>query len=447
MRRLSKKRLSSSGPARRLSRGPPSRRQSIDPPLAVSPPQNSLLSPVESHNEQDDDDETGSVSPAVPKRKFRRLSGRAKRVVTPDSSKKRKEQEHQPKINSSTARSIALRGASSSSSSSSSSSTTTTTTNNPTTNPATTTTTRRNWSRSDFNIGSALGRGKYGYVYAAVETGSRRQVALKVQPKLQLTNSAAAILQLQREVQIHSRLHHQNICGLWGYMHDVKHCYMVLEKCDNGHLYDELIRQNKFDNATSVFYTKQLIAALQYCHDRHVIHRDIKLENMLLHGNTLKLADFGWAVHVPGKHDGARLTLCGSPAYVSPEIVEGRPHGHWTDLWSVGVVAYEMLHGTPPFEAATERGIFDRIRCVDLIFPEAAVVMKRRGRRSVGKEDVEDEVQDGGHGKDGSNEGGEMMRVPADANNRAREMIQGLLSYEPKERWSLEKCLQSMWMS
>jgi serine/threonine protein kinase len=284
-------------------------------------------------------------------------------------------------------------------------------------------------------------------VYAAVETGVRRQVALKVQPKLQLTNSAAAILQLQREVQIHSRLHHQNICGLWGYMHDLKHCYMVLEKCDNGHLYDELIRQNKFDNATSVFYTKQLIAALQYCHDRHVIHRDIKLENMLLHGNTLKLADFGWAVHVPGKHDGARLTLCGSPAYVSPEIVEGRPHGHWTDLWSVGVVAYEMLHGTPPFEAATERGIFDRIRCVDLIFPEAAVVMKRRGRRSVGKEDVEDEVQDGGHGKDGSNEGAEMMRVPADANNRAREMIQGLLSYEPKERWSLEKCLQSMWMS
>lgn len=442
---LSKKRLSTG--ARRLSRGPPARHQTvIDPPALLSSPQQSnALSPVESNNEND----PSSISPIQVKRKLRRLSGPARRIITPNSKKKNKpgNQSKTEFRRASTDASISKRcsltlsskslsststthnqkkntsinatfisNASSTSSSSSSLTSTTNKSNTP-----------RNWRRSDFKIGSALGRGKYGYVYSAVESGSRREVALKVQPKLQITNSAAALLQLRREVQIHSRLHHRNIVELLGYMHDLKHCYMVLERCDSGHLYTELLRQGKFNDSMSKHWCKQLISALQYCHDRHVIHRDIKLENMLVHGNVLKLADFGWAVHVPGKNDGQRTTLCGSPAYVSPEIVDRRPHGHWTDLWSVGVAVYEMLHGRPPFEAASEKGIFERIRSVDLMFPEAAVVIE--------------------NDEEGDSSGDQFVHRPADANNMAREVIQGLLRYEPRERWSLKKCLKSMWLT
>ena len=291
-------------------------------------------------------------------------------------------------------------------------SSTTATTTSATAAVATTTTIgkARNWLQSDFQIGQALGRGKFGHVYSAIENKSRRGVALKVLPKL-LCAAPSALLQLRREVQIHSRLHHPNICSFLGYMHDQKHAYLVLEKCERGHLYAELLRVGKFSKNDAVNWSKQLMSALQYCHDRHVAHRDLKPENLLLHGNTLKLADFGWAVHMPGEHNGKRTTLCGSPAYVSPEIVEGTGHGLATDLWSLGVIVYELLHGVPPFQAATEQGIFERIRKCDLVFPEAAVLQH--------------------------------VQIPADADSDSRDLIQGLVTYEPEKRWKISDCLEA----
>lgn len=138
----------------------------------------------------------------------------------------------------------------------------------------------------------------------------------------------------------------------------------------------------------------------QYCHSKHVIHRDIKPENLLLglKGN-LKIADFGWAVHAPSsryrchirqrlednlsrialccvpvswcllipRYVGARRkTLCGTLDYLPPEMIEGKEHDSKVDLWSLGVLCYEFLVGTPPFEAEGHHDTYRRISKVDL---------------------------------------------------------------------------------
>lgn len=89
--------------------------------------------------------------------------------------------------------------------------------------------------------------------------------------------------------------------------------------------------------------------ALSYLHSKHVIHRDIKPENILLGiRGDLKIADFGWSVHAPSN---SRSTLCGTLDYLPPEMVNGDQHGSEVDLWAIGVLTYEFLKGTPPFES------------------------------------------------------------------------------------------------
>lgn len=107
--------------------------------------------------------------------------------------------------------------------------------------------------------------------------------------------------------------------------------------------------------AQAARYTSRVADALQYCVRRHVIHRDIKPENILLgDGDEPKIADFGWSVHAPPGFS-RRHTLCGTPEYVPPEMLEQKPHDTRADLWSLGVLAYEFLCGFSPFKA-TVRG-------------------------------------------------------------------------------------------
>jgi aurora kinase len=110
--------------------------------------------------------------------------------------------------------------------------------------------------------------------------------------------------------------------------------------------------------------------ALSYLHKKHVIHRDIKPENILISvGGEIKISDFGWSVHAPSTR---RTTLCGTLDYLPPEMVEGRDHNEKVDLWSLGVLAYEFLVGSPPFEELSGYGAtYKRIARVDLKIPES----------------------------------------------------------------------------
>jgi len=225
---------------------------------------------------------------------------------------------------------------------------------------------KRRWTLDDFDIGRPLGRGKFGNVYLCREKRYRYIVAIKVLHKRQLTKSSVEH-QLRREIEIQSNLRHRNILRLYGYFWDDKRVYLILEYAPRGELYKDLKRRGRFSERKAASYVLQLSRALRYCHSKHVIHRDIKPENLLVgYKGELKIADFGWSVHAPSSR---RRTLCGTLDYLPPEMVEGKDHDYQVDVWALGVLAYELLVGQPPFDAPGNTATYRRIVKVDLRFP------------------------------------------------------------------------------
>ena len=224
----------------------------------------------------------------------------------------------------------------------------------------------KQWSLKDFEIGKPLGRGKFGAVYLAREKRTKYIVAIKVLQKSQLLK-AGVEHQLRREIEIQSHLRHRHILRMYGYFYDAKRIYLILEYSPGGELYKRLTAKGHFSDRTAARYISDLARALDFCHDKHVIHRDIKPENLLVGAQgEIKIADFGWSVHAPTSR---RNTLCGTLDYLPPEMVEGREHDKQVDVWSLGILLFEFLVGTPPFEAEGHSATYRRIARVDLRFP------------------------------------------------------------------------------
>ncbi|KAI4478443.1 hypothetical protein M0802_014533 [Mischocyttarus mexicanus] len=233
---------------------------------------------------------------------------------------------------------------------------------------------KKKWVLTDFDIGRPLGKGKFGNVYLAREKKSKFIIAMKVLFKAQIQKQGiedqVMLYQVQREIEIQTHLRHPNILRMYGYFHDEKRVYLILEYAPKGELYKELHAQpdKRFDDAKTATYMSQLADALKYCHSKKVIHRDIKPENLLLGmKGELKMADFGWSVHAPSSR---RETLCGTLDYLPPEMVIGKTYNHTVDLWSVGVLCYECLVGTPPFFAPNYEETYMKIRKAQYKFPD-----------------------------------------------------------------------------
>ncbi|KAL4144279.1 hypothetical protein PRNP1_013416 [Phytophthora ramorum] len=218
------------------------------------------------------------------------------------------------------------------------------------------------WSLDDFEIGRELGTGKFGQVYLAREKRSRMVVALKVLVKEQL-KAAGVAHQLRKEVEIHSRIRHENILPLYATFQDATRVYLVLKYAGGGDLYKKMrsMPGRRFPERQAMMYTAQLVSALEACHNQHVIHRDIKPENILLsEEGTIQLADFGWSsanVTAATRRD----TLCGTLDYLSPEMIRGEKYDESVDIWAVGIIMYELLVGKPPFEAAGQNETIELI--------------------------------------------------------------------------------------
>ncbi|XP_076234055.1 aurora kinase C [Calliopsis andreniformis] len=227
----------------------------------------------------------------------------------------------------------------------------------------------KRWVLSDFEIGRPLGKGKFGNVYLAREKKSKFVIAMKVLFKSQIEKADVAH-QVRREIEIQTHLRHPNILKMYGYFHDDKRVYLILEYAPNGELFKKLNAQpeKRFDEVTTATYISQLADALIYCHSKKVIHRDIKPENLLLGiKGELKMADFGWSVHAPSSR---RNTLCGTLDYLPPEMIVGKTHDHTVDIWGLGVLCYECLVGTPPFLAKTYEATYMKIKKAQYKFPD-----------------------------------------------------------------------------
>eukprot|EP01083_Nonionella_stella_P069748 186139_1 len=224
----------------------------------------------------------------------------------------------------------------------------------------------KEWSLSDFEIGKRLGRGKFGKVYLAREKRSKYIVAIKVLWKKQLYASKVEH-QLRREVEILSHLKHKHITRLFAFFADKDKFYLVLEYCPGGEVFNKLRDDGTFSERDTANYIRDVTNALEYCQSKHVIHRDIKPENLLFdHQMNIKLADFGWSVH---SSQNRRITICGTPAYIAPEMLEKKRHDPSVDIWALGVLMYEFLCGMPPFECDKPQEMYKRIKDVKFIFP------------------------------------------------------------------------------
>lgn len=226
----------------------------------------------------------------------------------------------------------------------------------------------KEWTFGNFDIGRPLGRGRFGHVYLAREKQTKYIIALKVLFKNELVKCNLEH-QLRREIEINSRLKHPNILEMYGWFHDKDRVVLILEYAIGGEVYKALQAAKRFSEKISAGYILDVARGVDYLHKMKVIHRDIKPENLLIdyHGH-IKISDFGWSVHAPSMK---RMTMCGTLDYLSPEMItSGTKHNDAVDLWCLGVLLFELLVGTPPFESPTSGETHQRILKVDLKFPD-----------------------------------------------------------------------------
>lgn len=212
-----------------------------------------------------------------------------------------------------------------------------------------------------YELGDEIGRGNYSVVHRAVRRTDKLEVAVKLVNKADIDTSD--VLYIKEEVSILKELDHPNIIKMFGFYEDNKCFYLVIEMMAGGELFDEIVEREFYWERDAQEVIKMLADALAYMHERGIVHRDLKPENVLLTSKgkdgQVKLADFGFAARTDTKLNEYQLTTaCGTPGYVAPEIVRGLKYGKEVDMWSLGVIAFILLGGYPPFHDDDQDELF-----------------------------------------------------------------------------------------
>lgn len=211
--------------------------------------------------------------------------------------------------------------------------------------------------RSDFEFREKISYGGSNVVYRARHIGDKQDYAVKVIRKLpSLTKRSED--QFAAEVTIHSQLHHPSILKVLAVFEDAAAVYLVTELAE-GSLAHALASRGCFNEEETLLIARDLLSALVYLHDKSppILHRDLKVENiLLLHGRAV-LADFGWAAVV----DRQRETFCGTPGYTPPEVLRAEEQDGRMDVWGIGLICYELLHGCHPFNSFTRKNCDEAI--------------------------------------------------------------------------------------
>ena len=206
----------------------------------------------------------------------------------------------------------------------------------------------------DLDIGEIIGSGSAGTVKLAVHIPTGLQVAVKVIPKRKFFMNKKLEETTNRELAMLDRIaefEHPHIVRTYGYINDPDNVYIVLELCEGGELLEELEHIGSYTEHDAATIVYNIVETLGYLHHRGIVHRDIKPENLLLKKkgdpDTIKLADFGLANILEGKD--SLQTVCGSPAYMAPEVHNMENYDEKVDMWSIGVMLFLLLSGSLPF--------------------------------------------------------------------------------------------------
>jgi eukaryotic-like serine/threonine-protein kinase len=221
-----------------------------------------------------------------------------------------------------------------------------------------------------YEVRGILGQGAMGVVYDAHDPKLERRVAIK-------TVLASNLKQrFEREVRAAARLNHPNIVQVYDFGAEGDLAYIVMEHVEGRELKHYFDGQERFDLETVLGLMRDLLEALHFAHEAGIIHRDVKPANVMVAGARAKLMDFGVAHYADpeGKElEATRAgTLVGTPAYMSPEQIQGQPVDRRSDIFSAGIVLYQMLTWTKPFQG-TQWELAKKIVEEDPVWPSALV--------------------------------------------------------------------------
>mmetsp|Transcript_15833 Transcript_15833/g.42587 ORF Transcript_15833/g.42587 Transcript_15833/m.42587 type:complete len:391 (-) Transcript_15833:380-1552(-) len=267
-----------------------------------------------------------------------------------------------------------------------------------------------------------LGEGGYGKVTRAVDATQHPPLvaACKWIDTRRMKRSA-----IEREVRICQKMHHQNVCSIMDYVFIDPTAYVFLELCSGGELFERVISAGRMEEHVARAYMIELCSGVQHCHSRGVVHRDLKLENvMLTDKGVIKVIDFGLAAEYEANGDGTftmntLYETCGSKSYAAPEVLGGRGYsGFGADVWSCGICLFAMLAGFFPLDEATSRD-WRFTRVVKAVQQGASLTHTIYG----------------------------FYQRPCPISPEGVALLDAMLSIDPAHRLTLDAVLQSPWMT
>lgn len=280
--------------------------------------------------------------------------------------------------------------------------------------------------RDKYTLGPKLGQGSFASVRLATRNSDEKKFAVKVISKAKLRQKrrnmasrasvdAPANAISRDEATIMRKLKHNNCCGIVEVFESRKKIYLVLELCEGGDIF-EYWKDEVFSEQHAARVIKSVALGLQYLHSHGIIHRDIKPENLLYTKATettpsfLKITDFGLSIYreTPEVIQAKLVTVCGTEIYMAPEMLSKKGYDKECDLWSVGVMLYELLAGYPPFIHNNPEELMKSIKEGKVNYPE---------------------------------------KHWAGISKEAKEVVSGLLTVDVKERWKVENLLSSKWVT
>ncbi|XP_022525179.2 serine/threonine-protein kinase MARK1 isoform X1 [Astyanax mexicanus] len=254
----------------------------------------------------------------------------------------------------------------------------------------------------NYRLLKTIGKGNFAKVKLARHILTGREVAVKIIDKTQL--NPTSLQKLFREVRIMKILNHPNIVKLFEVIETEKTLYLIMEYASGGEVFDYLVAHGRMKEKEARAKFRQIVSAVQYCHQKRIVHRDLKAENLLLDADmNIKIADFGFSNEFT---IGSKLdTFCGSPPYAAPELFQGKKYdGPEVDVWSLGVILYTLVSGSLPFDGQNLKELRERVL---------------RGK----------------------------YRIPFYMSTDCENLLKKLLVLNPGKRGSLEQIMKDRWMN